>query len=96
MVSPTKKVIVYVDNREASTKVFAILKKKCKLKQKQLDVADYLLSKKVCCERKTSEDFLQSIVDGHATVACEGILHSQSFPELVRRHRKTATIKACK
>lgn len=62
--STAKDIVIYADNREAKTKVVAILKKKCKLKQKQLDVADYLLSKKVCCERKTSEDFLQSIVDG--------------------------------
>jgi ERCC4-type nuclease len=56
-------VIIFADNREMSSKVVSILKKKCGLKIKQLDT-DYLLSSDVACERKTSEDFLQSIVDG--------------------------------
>ena len=73
MSSPTKAIVIYVDNREADSKVVAILKKKCKLKQKRLDIADYLLSKRVGCERKTSEDFLQSIVDGRLFKQLKGL-----------------------
>lgn len=58
-----EKIVILADNREINSKVVAILEKKCSLRKMQLDT-DYLLSKDVACERKTSEDFLQSIVDG--------------------------------
>ena len=58
-----KQVIIYADNRE-NNKVTDILKHRCDLRQKQLAVADYLLSKRVAVERKTCEDFLSSMVDG--------------------------------
>ncbi len=57
-------VTIYMDNRESKTKVAAILKKKCTLREKHLDTADYLLSNNAACERKTVDDFLQSIIDG--------------------------------
>ena len=58
-----KQVIIYADNRE-NNKVTEILKHRCDLRQKQLAVADYLLSKRVAVERKTCEDFLSSMTDG--------------------------------
>ncbi|MBI2173529.1 MAG: hypothetical protein HYT73_04990 [Candidatus Aenigmarchaeota archaeon] len=57
-------IVIYADTREMDTKVAAILSRRCELREKQLDVADYLLSDGVACERKTCDDFLQSIVDG--------------------------------
>jgi len=59
-----KEVIIYSDIREASSKIIDILKKRCKVEEKSLPVGDYLLSKRVCVERKTASDFLQSITDG--------------------------------
>ena len=56
-------IVIYADNREMNSKIITILKKRCKVRKKQLNT-DYLLSKDVGCERKTSEDFLQSIIDG--------------------------------
>ncbi|MDI6720908.1 MAG: ERCC4 domain-containing protein [Candidatus Aenigmarchaeota archaeon] len=56
-------IVIYVDNRELDTKLVSILRKKCIVREQQLEVADYLLSEDVACERKTCEDFLQSIVD---------------------------------
>ncbi|MFA4819702.1 MAG: ERCC4 domain-containing protein [Candidatus Aenigmatarchaeota archaeon] len=58
-----KQVIIYADNRE-NNKVTEILKHRCDLRQKQLAVADYLLSKRVAVERKTCGDFLSSMTDG--------------------------------
>lgn len=57
-------IVIYMDNREARTKVADILRKRCEVREKQLTSADYLLSKNVVCERKTSGDFLQSLIDG--------------------------------
>ncbi len=59
-----QEVVVYADTRELGTKLVAILRKRCEVKEKQLDVGDYLLSDDVVCERKTCDDFLQSMVDG--------------------------------
>ena len=59
-----EEVVVYADTRELDTKLVAILRKRCSVREKQLDVGDYLLSEDVVCERKTCDDFLQSIVDG--------------------------------
>ncbi len=36
----------------------------CVVKQKMLAVGDYLLSDRVCIERKTASDFLSSVMDG--------------------------------
>jgi Fanconi anemia group M protein len=57
-------VIIYSDSREDGTAVVKILSKRCDLRQKQLVVADYQLSENVGLERKSQNDFLQSIVDG--------------------------------
>ncbi|MBI5253632.1 MAG: DEAD/DEAH box helicase [Euryarchaeota archaeon] len=55
---------IIVDSRELSSAVarelleFGIISK-----PRRLEVGDYILSDRVCVERKTAEDFLQSIVD---------------------------------
>ena len=59
-----KRTIIYADKREGNSRILEILKHRCDLREKQLPVGDYLLSKKVCAERKTSNDFISSIIDG--------------------------------
>lgn len=58
-----KKIKIYVDTRERSTDVFKILREKCSVELKQLEVGDYILSEDVCVERKTVQDFFESIID---------------------------------
>ena len=58
-----EKIIIYADVRENS-RVTHILKNRCTLIEKQLAVGDYLLSKHVAVERKTTGDFISSIIDG--------------------------------
>lgn len=58
------RIIIYADNQEVGSKVVDILEHKCELRTKRLPVADYLLSKRVAVERKTTSDFLSSLVDG--------------------------------
>jgi Fanconi anemia group M protein len=57
-------ILIYADKREMHSRVVPILKKKCCVEEKQLEVADYLLSEAVAVERKTCADFISSIVDG--------------------------------
>ncbi|HLD49150.1 MAG TPA: ERCC4 domain-containing protein [archaeon] len=56
-------VIIYADHRD-NTRIKELLKKLCKVEEKQLEVADYLLSESVAAERKTTDDFLNSLTDG--------------------------------
>jgi Fanconi anemia group M protein len=60
------KIIIFCDSREGASSVNKELfgKEKVKLITKALDVGDYVLSRDVCVERKTIEDFVNSIIDG--------------------------------
>lgn len=58
------KVTIYADMQETSSRITEILKHRCELKIEKLPVGDYLLSKRVAVERKTSGDFISSIIDG--------------------------------
>jgi Fanconi anemia group M protein len=53
---------IYIDHRE-SPLIKKMLKEKAEIELAQLPVGDYILSDRVCAERKTVEDFLQSMVD---------------------------------
>ncbi len=58
-------VTIVVDTRELSSSVVReLLSLGIISKPKRLEVGDYILSSRVCVERKTTEDFLQSIIDG--------------------------------
>ncbi|MCD6093164.1 MAG: hypothetical protein J7J38_04075 [Candidatus Aenigmarchaeota archaeon] len=59
----SRKPKIIFDSREKKSLVVENLKTKCELEEKLLDVGDFLLSDRVCCEKKTTTDFVQSIVD---------------------------------
>lgn len=59
-----KKIRIVVDTREANSLVVEFLSEKCKIEKKVLDIGDYLISSETCCERKTTQDFVKSIIDG--------------------------------
>ena len=61
-----RKAIIYVDTREVSTSLIKTISqdKQIELIAKKLDVGDFLLSDRIIVERKTAQDFLQSIIDG--------------------------------
>jgi len=57
-------IVVFVDTREQNSAIAEkLVQEGVNVKVKMLDVGDYVLSDKVVVERKTIEDFLQSIVD---------------------------------
>jgi len=59
-----KSILIFVDNREARSRVVnALSAYDCTLQQKTLIVGDYIVSDRVCIERKTCDDFASSIID---------------------------------
>lgn len=63
--SAKDKVVIYCDTREqASSVVRELSELGAMVKVKQLEIGDYVLSDDVIVERKTTEDFLQSMIDG--------------------------------
>jgi len=61
----SKEVQVFVDDRELKSGVAkALFAKGAVLKPVRLPVGDYVLSCRVCVERKTAEDFESSMIDG--------------------------------
>jgi len=61
----SNEIIIFVDSREQASNVTKeLFEKECKIIMKPLDIGDYVLSKDVCIERKTVEDFLSSMLDG--------------------------------
>ena len=60
------KIIIFSDSREQASNINKELfaHEDVKLIIKPLDIGDYILSKDVCVERKTIEDFLNSMIDG--------------------------------
>lgn len=62
--APKPKVLIFADTREFQSDVLKGLGNyDCIVKQKTLAVGDYLLSDRVCVERKTADDFVSSITD---------------------------------
>jgi ERCC4-type nuclease len=59
-----KKVRIVIDHRESKNHVSLHLRDfDVKLENQQLAVGDYICSDRVCVERKTVSDFLQSVID---------------------------------
>ncbi len=62
--SKEEKPELYVDNREFRSEVVRFLSENYRIIPKQLPVGDYLISDRTVVERKTTEDFLNSLTDG--------------------------------
>lgn len=59
-----KNIKIIVDSREANSLVVEFLSEKCEIEKQVLEIGDYLISSETCCERKTTNDFIKSIIDG--------------------------------
>ncbi|HIP74984.1 MAG TPA: DEAD/DEAH box helicase [Thermococcus paralvinellae] len=60
-----KGIVIYVDSRELKSQVPKYLKELgVNVEVKTLDVGDYIVSEDVAVERKSANDFIQSIIDG--------------------------------
>lgn len=68
---------IYADVREKNSDIIRILKENAQVELRQLPVGDYILSDRVCVERKTVDDFLQSIIDSRLITQAKEL--SQNF-----------------
>lgn len=59
-----KNILIYMDSREMKSGVVKELYSNVELKVRNLEVADYVLSDRVAVERKTSDDFIESLIKG--------------------------------
>jgi len=65
-VEPSKKVLIYADTREQASGLIKHLDAMddVLVKIKQMDVGDFVLTDSIVVERKTVEDFIESMLDG--------------------------------
>lgn len=58
------KVLIFVDNREAASGIIDYFGQyECIVQKKMLLFGDYLISDRIILERKTTDDFIQSLID---------------------------------
>ncbi|MFA6268474.1 MAG: DEAD/DEAH box helicase [archaeon] len=79
------KIIIFVDSREQASTVNKELfaHDDVKVIMKTLDIGDYVLSKDVCVERKTTEDFLSSMLDGRLFGQMIGLRQNYTKPLII-------------
>ncbi|GAB6135143.1 DEAD/DEAH box helicase [Thermococcus prieurii] len=79
-----KEIVVYVDSRELRSGVPKILKELgAEIEVKTLDVADYVVSEEVGIERKSANDFIQSIIDGRLFDQVERLKRAYEKPVII-------------
>lgn len=77
-------VVIFVDDREKSSLVVEHLKDTdAKIKLNRLSVGDYIVSDRVCVERKTSDDFVNSIIDGRLFSQAEELIDNFTSPVII-------------
>ncbi|MBU5575238.1 MAG: ERCC4 domain-containing protein [Candidatus Aenigmatarchaeota archaeon] len=75
---------IIVDNREFGTKTVSELSKwECVVIPRQLSIGDFILSKRVGVERKTTEDFWRSIIDNRLFKQIEELKKTFEKPILI-------------
>ena len=79
-----KGIVVYVDSRELRSGVPKLLKELgAEVEVKTLDVADYVVSEDVGIERKSANDFIQSIIDGRLFDQVERLKRAYAKPVII-------------
>lgn len=58
-----KKMKIIIDSRERCTEILKTLRENAEIEMQTLPVGDYILSDRICAERKTISDFLASLLD---------------------------------
>lgn len=75
---------IVVDSRELSSPVAReLLELGIISKPKMLEVGDYILSERICVERKTAGDFLDSVIDGRLMQQMKKLREEYSKPVLI-------------
>ncbi len=74
---------LYVDHREFRSQVVRYLSEKFTIIPQALPVGDYLISEKMVVERKTADDFLESIKDGRLFSQMKELRRNYESPILI-------------
>ncbi|ASJ01683.1 DEAD/DEAH box helicase [Thermococcus gorgonarius] len=79
-----KGIVVYVDSRELRSGIPKLLKELgAEVEVRTLDVADYVVSEEVGIERKSANDFIQSIIDGRLFDQVERLKRAYEKPVII-------------
>ncbi len=76
-------VVIFVDHREDGNIKGLLEKNNGIVKEMSLEVGDYLCSDRVCIERKTSSDFINSIIDGRLFKQLEELKDNFTKPVII-------------
>ena len=72
------------DNREKSSGIPALLRNRfASVQMAQLAAGDYLVNEEIIIERKTKEDFVQSLLDGRLFAQCARLRKTGLVPLLI-------------
>lgn len=78
------KATIIIDHRESRSPVMRFLSlKEIAVEPQQLDIGDYVLSSRIGVERKTVDDFLNSLIDGKLFVQMKNLRAAYSRPLLI-------------
>jgi len=83
ILKPKDQVVIFIDFREESNIKNIIKDLGVNAKEMDLKVGDYICSDRVCVERKTSDDFINSIIDGRIFKQAEELIDNFTKPILI-------------
>lgn len=84
ILKPKNKVVVFADFRENASNTKNVIEEMGGIvKETALKVGDYICSDRVCVERKTSDDFINSIIDGRLFQQLEELRDNFTKPIII-------------
>jgi ERCC4-type nuclease len=81
---------IIVDHREPSQIKKRLLKLGVEVEEQQLDIADYVFSDKVACERKTGVDLIASLTDNRLFEQIDRLIETYDTPILLLENLASA------
>jgi Fanconi anemia group M protein len=84
ILKPKDQVVIFVDFREEPSGIREVMEELGgNIRKLDLKVGDYICSDRVCVERKTSDDFINSIIDGRIFQQAEELIDNFEKPILI-------------
>ncbi|MHA2074569.1 MAG: ERCC4 domain-containing protein [Candidatus Hodarchaeales archaeon] len=81
---------IIVDHREPQKVKKRLIKLGMEIKEQQLEIADYILSNQVACERKTGADLIASITDNRLFEQVDSLIETYEQPILILEDLESA------
>jgi len=83
ILKPKNQVVIFVDFREDNNVKTLLEKNGGIIKEMNLEVGDYLCSDRLCIEKKTADDFINSIIDGRLFKQLEELKDNFEKPVII-------------